>query len=728
MAAEVVQVERVRLHISCSEILIFVKGEESSEFPDAPETPAPVFAIRAFKTALFGTPAPVIRNNRQQEPSPERKPILSDTVANYREEEDMEGKPTSESRVSTATSGHASNNASPAKGILLTPGTGTSRPKRVSFGGLGQGNGNRPGRITGRTRLQEITLEDLPDVPQVMESRESEQAGTGTSRGQVNSEKKPVEPIVDPEGKGQALLLDKKSAIDSKKPKPLKEEELDATIDLKNPISQSGRHWKREYTEYHEKSEDEMTRLIRKNKATRDYAMEKDQEALILKAKLEEALLQVAGMEAKVSELAARVFKGDQDGDGRTQEDLIAELASQTAKAVRYKRKADKYDLAIQEHRLTNSSHRSCGERTEANGLSESAAVGGQSAKLAALRAEVSRLNEVVERAESKAAKLEEDNMTLSNSINRVRRILKKYESRNINRRQSDERAKVQNQKLQVDLEQAREESRQQKSEIENLYGVIAALGSVTEQEVVKTLAGQVLKLQSELKVLRSISSKDQPDSQEKPVERERPKQEEPKSSNAESIDIWNDVVETTRPGNNFAAKPISTSRHSAINATTETNQDAQQPGLSMRDRSNAKGNRVDKLSRAKDKQAIEKQKACEIPQVYEKTGLRSKAPEAAIQQIDYQVDGLPIPPRFSRDLPKDLKVKESDQRRMSEAIARVHHPPIITGSRPGSMISNRSRVSLPPERIAAAKLRLAEKNAEKQRLMGRGGKENVRP
>lgn len=722
MAVAVVQVGRVRLHISCSEILIFVKGEESSEFLDAPETPAPVFAIRAFKTALFGTPAPVIRNNRKQESSPECKPVVSDTVADYREEEDMEGKRVSEPRISTATGGQATNNASPAKGILLTPGTGTSRPKRVSFGGLGQGNGNKLGRITGRTRLQEITLEDLPDIPQVMENQKSEQAETGTTRGQVKSEENLVEPIIDPKGKAQAILLDKKSATESKKPKLVKEEELDATIDLKNPISQSGRHWKREYTEYHEKSEDEMKRLIRKNKATRDYAMEKDQEALTLKAKLEEALLQVAGMEAKVSELAARVFKGDENGDGRTQEDLIAELASQTAKAVRYKRKADKYDLAIQEHRLTNSSHRSSGGRTEANGLSESAAVDDQSAQLAALRAEVLRLNEAVERAESKAAKLEENNLTLSNSISRVRGIMKKYEARNITRRQSDERARVQEQKLQSDLKQAREENRQQKSEIENLYGVIAALGPVTEQEVVKTLAGQVWKLQAELKVLRSTSSEDQP-------EHERPQREEPKSSNAESIDIWNDVMETTRPGNNFAGKPIPTSRHSAINATTETNQDVQQPGLSMRDQSNDKGNRVDKSSRAKDKQAIQKQKAYEIPKVYEKTGLRSKAPESAIQQTEYQFDRLPVSPRFSRDLPKDSKVfKKSDPHRMSEAIVRVPHPPIVTSSRPKSTASNRSRVSLPPERIAAARLRLAEKNAEKQRLMGRDGKENVRP
>ncbi|MCJ1351293.1 MAG: hypothetical protein MMC33_001277 [Icmadophila ericetorum] len=702
-------------------------GEDQSEFPDAPETPAPVFAIRAFKTALFGTPAPVALTRRTQERSPGRKAIVLDAVVNSQEEEDMEVKRVSGLRLSSGTVDRMSNNASPSKGILLTPGTGTSRPKRVSFDGLGAVKDNRLGQIARRTKLQEITLEDLPDIPQTTEAQKSEQVQVrgSSTRNLPKSNEGTTEATSKPKIRVQSILLDNVKIVETKNPKP-SEQGSDATIDLKDPVSQSGKHWKCEYSKYHEKSEDEMTRLIRKNKATRDYAMEKDREALNLKSKLEEALSQVSEMEAKVSELAARVFKGEESGDGRTQEDLIAELASQTAKAVRYKRKAEKYDLAIQEKRVTNAPDRSGDRDTESNALSELTAAEDQTTQLSALRSEVSRLNRVVESAEARAAKLESQNRIFSNNINRVREEMKKHEARNIIRRQNTEKLKEEKQQLKAESEQAREENQKQKNENENLYGVIAAIGPVTEEEIVRSLVRQVLQLKDELKGLKLSSTKNQPTL---PQQFEGHEKSQPnfKLSKVESIDVWNDIIATSNPSDNATAKPASTSRRAAI--TIEGGEDFQQPGLSLRNQNSSKNNQADSIPRSmENKQVTEQRNAYEkIPKTYEKTGLRRKAPTSSIRQNNFEINPVgSISPDLSKSSPKAASKRATHPRRMSE-MPEVTQP-IFRSSRPGSMTSNRSRISLPPDRIAAAKLRLAEKNRE--RAMGKdgNGKENVRP
>lgn len=76
---------------------------------DQPDTPAPVFAARAIRSALFGTVAP-----------------SSDETLHKGSHE--------ETSKQTATSFNGPDTPSKPQGILLTPGTGTSRRKRVSFG------------------------------------------------------------------------------------------------------------------------------------------------------------------------------------------------------------------------------------------------------------------------------------------------------------------------------------------------------------------------------------------------------------------------------------------------------------------------------------------------------------------------------------------------------------------------------------------------------------------
>src|SRR3569833_257094 len=100
------------------------KMKDDTQF-EQPDTPAPVFAARAFKTALFGTPA---RVDRAPLPAVNTVAVTKDICG-----DDKEPK-------------------SPAKppGILLTPGTATARRKRVSFGRGGRGGAAGPGAAAGR--------------------------------------------------------------------------------------------------------------------------------------------------------------------------------------------------------------------------------------------------------------------------------------------------------------------------------------------------------------------------------------------------------------------------------------------------------------------------------------------------------------------------------------------------------------------------------------------------
>lgn len=138
---------------------------------DQPDTPAPVFAARAFKAALFGSPsrrhpASTARNSR-------RPPLI----------ERETGTP-----------------SKPA-GILLTPGTGTTRRKRVSFG-------------------HELAASKAAETNGTTENSDDEWEESEDSEANTN----------------------------------------DATIDLNEPHSNSGRYWKEEYYKYHEGAKAERKR------------------------------------------------------------------------------------------------------------------------------------------------------------------------------------------------------------------------------------------------------------------------------------------------------------------------------------------------------------------------------------------------------------------------------------------------------------------------------------
>ncbi|KAK8100946.1 Spindle-body formation-associated protein [Apiospora kogelbergensis] len=196
---------------------------------DVPDTPAPVFAARAVRHAIFGTPAPATNTITR----PPR--LLSDN-------------------------GPRSPPKSPPKptGILMTPGTATSRRKRVSFGHEVQKKQNdalaqsptkpaQPAKPTAPTRDEDMSDEDWED-----------------------------------------------------------EDPADVTIDLNEPKSQSGRYWKTQFNKYHDDAREEMSKLVKHKHLSRMYAQQKDVENTELQERVKELERQVRLKDEEIKQAQTR--------------------------------------------------------------------------------------------------------------------------------------------------------------------------------------------------------------------------------------------------------------------------------------------------------------------------------------------------------------------------------------------------------------------------------------
>lgn len=218
---------------------------------------------------------------------------------------------------------------SPSKpqGILLTPGTGTSRRKRVSFGRevkpnlvLGDNNGLR---MRPRTRLQEV-----------LESARRQ----SNKRSDQDHSKKLYFDLEDAEAD------DAWEEVDDLDRDP------DITVDLNEPRSQSGRYWKTEFQKYHNEARAEMEKLVKYKQLAKSYAKAKDAEALDLNERLREEQEKVLEMEKKITELAGRI--GARQGQGEsTREDrrLLKDLSRETALAAQYRNQVEELEALLKD-------------------------------------------------------------------------------------------------------------------------------------------------------------------------------------------------------------------------------------------------------------------------------------------------------------------------------------------------------------------------------------------
>ncbi|KAJ4358919.1 hypothetical protein N0V95_002625 [Ascochyta clinopodiicola] len=228
-----------------------------STFIDPPETPAHQFAVKAFKHALFGTPAPEDLNHATRKFEARAKVALANaksTELPVPKDNDLSQSPSK--RVG---------------GILMTPGTATKGRKTVSFGSQIEDNeGKRSG----------INRSGIPnDCPGKFPSPWT----PGTElRLDSASEKRPRTKLTE-------ALLDARTATQPKSGQKLKaRDDSDITLDLGAPRSESGKYWKEQYESYAERSEREMKKVVAKQQLAKKFAMKKDSEVTELATKLEQ--------------------------------------------------------------------------------------------------------------------------------------------------------------------------------------------------------------------------------------------------------------------------------------------------------------------------------------------------------------------------------------------------------------------------------------------------------
>ncbi|TKA52764.1 hypothetical protein B0A49_12702 [Cryomyces minteri] len=287
-----------------------VVGADETGYIEPPETPAPVFAVRAFKHAIFGTPQP-LEHNEAKLRSREKSHVACGEYIEHNNVHGSTGKVSAQDLASLNTDApipsiQAANPlVSPTKtnGILMTPGTATTRRKTVSFGVHVIDNEGKKSSFAGKSGLPNNFPGKFPSpwTPKVDDMK-------ATRSTDLNSRTKLT----------AALYEARKSTS-----KPKAKDDADITIDIMEPRSQSGRYWKQEYESYAAKTKHEMKKLVVKQKLAKHYAKEKDDEAMKLATELQKERRKIEKLEARTSDLAAQM-KDYQERLRKAMSDVLA--------------------------------------------------------------------------------------------------------------------------------------------------------------------------------------------------------------------------------------------------------------------------------------------------------------------------------------------------------------------------------------------------------------------
>lgn len=424
---------------------------------NAPETPAPLFALKAFRRALLGTPV-FPQDERYTESGTQRstqnpaKRGLNTTLNAVTEPEETathSDKPRDKVVRKTLQP------TSPAKGILLTPGTATSRRKTVSF---------NPTNEVEREDLQNTEVLEQQQSPtekckqrRVPASHRNRRHQTSLTRtlmklstkgSTIETESWQDQKPAALEGMDQDRNTDDENHVTT----PSKTNGmLDETHDLIFPQSFSGRHWKGEYEEYLKKSTAEMKKVIQQGQNIKYYALQKDTEAAQLNEKLQEALAKISRLEGKKERLA-KELDTVRNSVPQTKDDharLAVELAQQRALTERFRQLARRRpeiengkelppmnDVYPMELPAPNARHiESEGNIKETNFP----------------KLQFQKLQANASQAEAKNQRLEAENIQLKQNLKRVKNEMMSYESR---RQMREERLKKREERHKATLKQ----------------------------------------------------------------------------------------------------------------------------------------------------------------------------------------------------------------------------------------------------------------------------------
>lgn len=163
-------------------------------------------------------------------------------------------------------SNNEAGNFSPTKaGILLTPGTVRGKKKEVKFGAHVLDN---EGKKPSRSGILDNCPGKFPS-PWVPKSTD------------VANEKRPKTKLT------EALYKAKATGTTPRERTLRSKDDADITIDIMEPRSESGRHWKEMYMNEHQHAEEQIAKLTAKYKLCKDHARRKDDEATELRRQLE---------------------------------------------------------------------------------------------------------------------------------------------------------------------------------------------------------------------------------------------------------------------------------------------------------------------------------------------------------------------------------------------------------------------------------------------------------
>lgn len=414
---------------------------------EPPETPAPVFAVRAFKTALFGTPHP----NQSEETVVEENASPEKPARSKHSPRTKLLTPKTANKALLFNAQRATPVNSPTKGILVTPGTATTRRKTVSFGSLDhrvglvvdrvengqQGVPKDSEKTTVQTSSQQHDVEQISVKPSLTEV--SCRAQLDASKQRLSERKIPASTPEEDSFSSNNIAQHKTSQVQSN----LGDVTIDYTVDLTKPRSQSGQHWKAEFERYQQNSDRELRKVIQHGKIVKSYAEKKDSEAMELQEKLRQELAKCAAMETKVSKLATQLASSRHNGTESLseQENLMNDLSRQTALAIRHKQKADRYKVAISLQKPSSLGQKYDDAQPDVKDMTTgvlsadapSAADNTEShSEISSLRAELQAFRSKLSIAEERVTKLEATNSKLNKDFLRTKDEMNKNDARHV--------------------------------------------------------------------------------------------------------------------------------------------------------------------------------------------------------------------------------------------------------------------------------------------------------
>ncbi|KAJ6007703.1 Spindle-body formation-associated protein [Penicillium herquei] len=422
---------------------------------EPPETPAPVFAIRAFKSALFGTPGDDEKTPRPPQPSQPKQ------IAHQRSKSEVTNPisiPEKLDPSKTDPDSTVNPACSPTKSILVTPGTISNRRKTVSFGeGVVDNEGKRDSHS--------IKAVKTPPNPS---GNLSTQWMTGSADGKPRS--KLTQTLMDARDNatknadsGKSSDISSTTDAGSSQPKDDSDPD-DITLNMDEPRSESGKYWKTEFNNYRVRTNREIKKLIHYRTIAKSYARKKDSEALRLSEKLKEEEEKVAEMEKQVTRLASSIMGQDSKVD---KEQLIQDLTKQTALALQYKQQVTSLRATLEQQGVVGGDAQSSSSSEPAKPKSseessdellktqqELKQANAQIEEMTRQNPDLRTLQNLAQSSEKKAQDLEKENLSLKQTMARVKQEMSRYEGR---RKEKETKLKQREAKLEARIQEYRE-------------------------------------------------------------------------------------------------------------------------------------------------------------------------------------------------------------------------------------------------------------------------------